>query len=81
MYPKVPYYLHEKKTNKQTTTTTTKKNRIVQTGKEVGDGRSDGHYIWQATANCCDADCILAKFLEFIESLTQGPQLKSKRKV
>ena len=52
----------------------------MQTAKEVGDGRSDGHYIWQATANCCDADCILAKFLEFIESLTQGPQLKSKGK-
>ena len=58
-----------------------KRKRIVQTAKEVGDGRSDGHYIWQATANCCDADCILAKFLEFIESLTQGPQLKSKGKV
>ena len=39
-----------------------KENRIVQTAKEMGDGRSDGHYIWQATANCCDADCILAKF-------------------
>ena len=72
--------MKKKQTNKQTTTTTTK-NRIVQTGKEVGDGRSDGHYIRQATANCCDADCILAKFLEFIESLTQGPQLKSKGKV
>lgn len=70
-----------KKKNKQTNKQTKKKNRIVQTGKEVGDGRSDGHYIWQATANCCDADCILAKFLEFIESLTQGPQLKSKGKV
>lgn len=68
----------KKQTNQQTNK---KKNRIVQTAKEVGDGRSDGHYIWQATANCCDADCILAKFLEFIESLTQGPQLKSKRKV
>ena len=75
---KVHNYLHEK-TNKQTNKQ--KKNRIVQTAKEVGDGRSDGHYIWQATANCCDADCILAKFLEFIESLTQGPQLKSKGKV
>ena len=70
--------MKKKKTNKQTNKQ--KKNRIVQTAKEVGDGRSDGHYIWQATANCCDADCLLAKFLEFIESLTQGPQLKSKGK-
>ena len=38
------------------------RNRIVQTAKEVGDGGSDEHYIWQATANCCDADFILTKF-------------------